>query len=127
VKTAIGFVVLSVVCCGCGCGSGATLPPEITDPESIAIRAVIDSINGASKDEFKEIFVGEAPKQKEFQDKYVIVFSEEEQDVVVNGDSAQVTVDVSQEDAEGQDESSKNRWTLKKVDGKWKVETAVTD
>ena len=123
-KTAFGCLGLLIVICGCG-GSVAE-PPKISDPEEVAIKEMIMSINGATKEEWKDLFVGDPPKQKEFLEQYYISFPQLEPRVEVNGDTATVKVEVSQVVEEGgftQDQIEEIDWTLKKVDGKWKVES----
>ena len=124
-KTAFGCLVLLIVICGCG--GGVSAPPEVTDPEALAIQEVIDSINGAEKDQWKDLFAGTPPKQKEFQEKYQVLFCATAPKVTVNGDSAEVAVDVSQVAADGFNQTDTRTWTMKRVDGKWKVETVVTE
>jgi hypothetical protein len=120
VKTAFGsLVLLSVVC---GCGSSVPVPAEApTDPEALAIREVIYSVNSA--EDFRDIFAGTPPKQKEFQSKYLINFPQIDPMVKVTGDTAEVNVEVSQE-VEGYDETKTQLWTMKKVEGKWKIDSA---
>lgn len=118
-KTAFGsLVLLSVVC---GCGAKTPVPVEVTDPEALAIREVIYSVNSA--EDFRDIFVGTPPKQKEFQSKYLINFPQVDPMVNVTGDTAEVNVEVSQE-VEGYDETKVQLWTMKKVEGKWKIDSA---
>lgn len=108
----------------CGCGGSVQAPAEITDPEQIAIRDLIDQVSaGISKDEFKALFAGEAPKkQSEYEDKYYVKFPQLEPDVQVSGDSATVKVEVSTEGDDGFPEMKELTWTVVKSGGKWKIQ-----
>ena len=121
-KTVWGSVCLLIVFCGCG--GSIQAPAEITDPEQIAIRDLIDQVSaGITKEEFKALFAGEAPKnQMDYQTKYYCKFPQLDPEVTINGDTATVKVEVSTEGADGFQETTDKTWTVTKSDGQWKIQ-----
>ena len=121
-KTVWGSLCLLVIFGGCG--NSIQAPAEVTDPEHVAIRDLVNQVSaGISKEEFKALFAGEAPKkQSYFEDDYYVKFPQFDPEVSVTGDTATVKVEVATESSDGFQDMVNVNWTVTKVDGQWKIQ-----
>ncbi len=128
VKNYLWSLLLLTLLVGCPGGGGAT-PVEVTDPEEVSIRDVVDATHsGIEEDAFKALFAGDAPKMKDFQAKYYCNFPQLKPNVSITGDTATVDVEVSFDEGEGQfSEPTIKTWTMQKTGGTWTIQDYPVD